>query len=148
MSWNSEYTIDHIKSAFNAGKRFETYEDWVRWSINEIDKIKTSDPYVLADLFINVGGKYLEKDSNHHIVIDLSWRIDPDQCRSDVSKILNSELFIHRGLAHVGERYISRKYDNMEIGYDRSTGIISIFHSYPITKEQAKRDGKIRSINT
>lgn len=24
----------------------------------------------------------------------------------DVSKILNSELFIHRGLAHVGERYL------------------------------------------
>lgn len=137
------YTEDHIKAAFNAGKYFATYEDWVKWSAEEIRKISTSDPLVLSGRISSIGGKVRERESKYHIEIDLR-SID----RQTFDNFLHSELFEHRGYgsSDLYQKYISPKYNRMSIDYDSSYGFVRIFHLDPITKDQEKRDIKINKI--
>ncbi len=137
------YTINHIKAAFNAGKHFQTYDDWVKWSEIEIGKISTSDPAILSNKIASIGGKIRERESEHHILIDLR-----SITRDDAYAFLESELFAHRGYGKSDDwhKYVSPKYNKMFISYDSSYGFFEIFHQDPISKEQELRDMKIDTI--
>jgi hypothetical protein len=138
------YTIEQIKSAFNAGKHFNTYEDWINWSENEIRKNSISDPRILANKISEIGGEVRERESNHHILIDL-LKTDQDS----IHKFFKKELFVHRGYGKSENyhKYVSPKYPKMSIDYDYSWGFIEIFHQESISKTQEIREDKINTIS-
>lgn len=137
------YTIDHLKAAFDAGKRFNMFEDWIEWSNQEWKKALVTDPYALADKIIEIGGVEDKDKSTSRICINLK-NVGEDIFYGFLTK----EFFEQHGYGR-GDliEYRSPKYHRIVIHFDSIYGYAEIFpYDGLISRNQRNRDVKINSV--